>query len=386
MKLRPMIETVYPFQAGFIASTVPAALVIVLFYPAKYLLFILAVYYLYAVFLKLHNSYIVESVRISDKIKRVRVFPGEKAQLEFGLLNNGKLPVVQAKLNFSLDKSMTVSQKNQDVKSDFNLISQYISLPPKKSVSWEIEVIPQKRGIYHIKELELILYDWFNTSSIHYPAMKRLKHEILVYPELKPVAGIEELFKITQGSASANFSLYRDELSISGVKPYEGEGFRQIHWKATARSGELIAKRFQPVIQKGFTICLYLTAEKSFSYHPHMEEYISYTAFVCKYLSERRIPYELFINLNAQNEPIQLHLNEGDPHFSLCLETLAQLSEEGQLLTADYFNRFVKSHRFSNNITVWIGEAAANVQTGFVRTINKDGIIQGGEKRALSIG
>ncbi|PLT28529.1 DUF58 domain-containing protein [Peribacillus deserti] len=385
MKQRPIIETVYPFQAGFIATTVPICTAIVLFYPAKYILFILSVYYLYAVFLKIQNRYVVDSVRFIDEMKRIRVFPGEKTELKFGVVNTGKFPVVQAKMNFSLDKSLTMTGKSHEDKNDTNHISQYISLPPNKKISWAGEIVPIKRGVYHIEDMELILYDWFNTSSIHYPVIKRLKHEILVYPDLKPVAGIDELFKITQGTTAANFSLYKDELSISGVKPYEGEGFRQVHWKATARSGELIAKRYQPVIQKGFTLCLYLSAEQSYYFHPQMEEYISYTAFLCKFLSERKIPYELFINMNAQNEPIQIHLNEGDPHFAITLETLAQINEEGLLLTADYFNRFVKSHRASKNITVWIGEGSANGQSGLVRTITKDGIVQGGGNRALSI-
>ncbi|WP_026694956.1 DUF58 domain-containing protein [Peribacillus kribbensis] len=384
MKQQPEIQTVYPFQAGFIAATVPITLSVIWLFPSPPILFILTCYYLYAAVLKLYNNRIMRSVEMCYESRSVRLFPGEETQIRVGIVNKGKFPVSQAKLNLSLDRNLILSE-DQKTANDLNLISRYMILPQCKTVYWEGSVIPQKRGIYYMENVELILYDLFNSSSIHFPAIKRLKHEILVYPMFKPVAGVEELYKMAQGNSAAGYSLFRDELSISGIKAYEGEGFRQIHWKASARSGQMAAKRYQPVVQKGVTLCLYLTAEKAFYFHTHIEEFISYAAYLCRYFTERKMPYELFINLNGQNEPVHMYLNEGEEHFAGCLESLSLINEERRLLTKEYFNEYIQTKRASDNMTVWIGEKEGNLQKGSSKVVNKDGVIQEGEKRVLSI-
>ncbi|WP_409298314.1 DUF58 domain-containing protein [Peribacillus sp. SCS-26] len=383
MKQKPIIEHVYLFGSGAVMTTVPLAIFCALYFPIPMLLFVFSLYYVLVILLKLYNTYVLDKVHFVDDPKKIRMFPGEGANLAFTISNRGKLPIPQAKINFTISRSLVLNDSGKEG-GELNHLSQYLSLPPGKAVSWGREVTALHRGIYYIQDAEVILYDLFNLSSIHYPPVHRLRQELLVYPEIKPVAGIEEINKITQGSTAASFSLHKDELSIAGVKKYEAEGFRQIHWKASARSGELISKKYQPVIQKGFTLCLYLTAPASYYFHANMEDFISYTAFLCKFLSGKKIPYELFINISSQGEPIQIHLNEGSRHFLHCLETLAMISEEGQLLTQEYFNQFVSSKRASDNITIWIGEHSANRQGGYVRTVTKDGLLIGGGKHALS--
>ncbi len=54
------------------------------------------------------------------------------------------------------------------------------------------------------------------------------------------------------------FLFYNDETSIIGVKRYERESFRSIHWKASAKMQELQAKQYEPVKNYSWTICLSL--------------------------------------------------------------------------------------------------------------------------------
>jgi uncharacterized protein (DUF58 family) len=47
-----------------------------------------------------------------------------------------------------------------------------------------------------------------------------------------------------------------------GIRPYHPEdGFRRIHWPATARTGELQVKVFQPVTARVMVICLNVSTE-----------------------------------------------------------------------------------------------------------------------------
>jgi len=57
-------------------------------------------------------------------------------------------------------------------------------------------------------------------------------------------------------------SLFEDPSRFAGVRRFRrGDGLRRVHWRATARTGELQSKAFEPAVLGGALICLELGAD-----------------------------------------------------------------------------------------------------------------------------
>ncbi len=97
---------------------------------------------------------------------------------------------------------------------------------------------------------------------VHLPTIDKLHTEIIVYPH---VTGLQEIHQLVIGDYRTNFSYFHDESSIVGIKKYERESFRNIHWKASAKMQSLQAKQYETIKNYSWTISLYLSADRGFS-------------------------------------------------------------------------------------------------------------------------
>jgi uncharacterized protein (DUF58 family) len=80
---------------------------------------------------------------------------------------------------------------------------------------------------------------------------------LLVYPKLTPLLGYELESRRPIGDVRMTHRLYEDPTRIAGVRAYEaGDPLSRIHWRATARTGALHCKIYEPSTLSGATILL----------------------------------------------------------------------------------------------------------------------------------
>lgn len=240
--------------------------------------------------------------------------------------------------------------------------------------------------MFQIEQFECVLKDPFHLLTVHLPVFDKLKTEIIVYPSPKEVAGLQELQQLLTGSYRTNFSFYNDETSIIGVKRYERESFRSIHWKASAKMQALQAKQYEPVKNYSWTICLSLAADRGFGWKENVEDLISFTTYICQFATKHQIPFELFISVLAEGGPLLLPLNEGQTHYAKALEELARISDDSTLLPKQGFLHYVTRKRERSSTMIYIGlqkkELPLLSQPTFL--INNEGMVEKLENLALS--
>jgi uncharacterized protein (DUF58 family) len=79
----------------------------------------------------------------------------------------------------------------------------------------------------------------------------------MVYPKVVPLAGFGLSSKRPIGEVRMTYRLFEDPTRIGGVRPYErGDPLNRVHWRATARTGELHSKVYEPSTVIGATILL----------------------------------------------------------------------------------------------------------------------------------
>ncbi len=111
------------------------------------------------------------------------------------------------------------------------------------------------RGFFQIGPLVLETGDLFGLHR-RYRVLTE-PHFILVYPEVVPLEGYDIASRRPIGEVCLSHRLYEDPTRIAGVRHYEqGDPMRRIHWRATARTGTLHSKLYEPSTVSGATIVL----------------------------------------------------------------------------------------------------------------------------------
>ncbi|HMP59628.1 MAG TPA: DUF58 domain-containing protein [Gemmatales bacterium] len=82
-------------------------------------------------------------------------------------------------------------------------------------------------------------------------------HFLLVYPRLVPLLGYDLSSRRPVGEIRLTHRLFEDPTRIAGVREYQqGDPLNRVHWKATARTGVLHCKIYEPSTIAGGTILL----------------------------------------------------------------------------------------------------------------------------------
>ncbi len=80
---------------------------------------------------------------------------------------------------------------------------------------------------------------------------------LLAYPEVIPLVGFDIASRRPIGEVRMAHRLYEDPTRIAGVRAYQaGDPLNRIHWRATARTGQLHSKVYEPSTVAGATLVM----------------------------------------------------------------------------------------------------------------------------------
>jgi uncharacterized protein (DUF58 family) len=80
---------------------------------------------------------------------------------------------------------------------------------------------------------------------------------VMVYPEVMPLEGWDIASRRPVGEVRMGLRIFEDPTRVAGVRPYErGDPMKHIHWKTSARMGELHTRLHEPSTVAGATLLL----------------------------------------------------------------------------------------------------------------------------------
>ncbi len=199
------------------------------------------------------------------------LFETETVRVKLSIQNSGRTPAAQV---IAIEHCPLADPES--VARDMEIFIP--ALPVKESVSLAYESTIYRRGVHHFPDLGLESRAPFGLflrrRSLSIPTA------VLVYPELRRLNGLALLDR----QPSVQRSQPRPGLGteVIGIRPYRpGDSPRHIHWRSTARSGQLITKEFVDETQPGLTLALDL-----YPYHPAETE-------------SKEVPFEWMIKVAA---------------------------------------------------------------------------------------
>ncbi len=177
------------------------------------------------------------------------VFLGEKTRVKLSLVNPTRLPVAWLQIRESLPVEMHTSGP----------FHQVLHMGGKSQVDLEYTLDCRRRGLYTLGPLDIFSGDVLGVAKIQQLTVEPAL--LTVYPKIIPLSGVKIASRVPLGTLRSSQPLLEDPSRARGKRDYvAGDSQRRIDWKASAASGKLQVKLFEPSIALETMIFLNLNA------------------------------------------------------------------------------------------------------------------------------
>lgn len=179
-----------------------------------------------------------------------RAFVGDEVEVELTVRNDGWLPVPWLEASESLPVQLLAAPFER----------QAISLGPHESRRFSYRLACRRRGYYPLGPLSVQTGDLLGIErgGLTLGEAQRLT----IYPRVVPLRRLGLPTRSPLVALPTRSPLFEDPSRVMGVRDYRrGDSPRRMHWTATARSGRLMVKQYQPAIARETLICLDLNGE-----------------------------------------------------------------------------------------------------------------------------
>jgi uncharacterized protein (DUF58 family) len=204
----------------------------------------------------LSARYALSAVSYERSCDLQRMFPGDETDLVLRLSNRKILPLawlsVSDPVHYSIIRSSRDLQQllrfSGGVEIQQNLTNALVNraaVGPFQTLVRTYHVEAVQRGVYSLGPAEITSGDPFGL----FPRSKVIgdRLNITVYPRVYRPDDIDFPFREALGNILARRSLHEDPTLIAGSREYRpGDPLNRMHWKATARTGDLQVRLFDP--------------------------------------------------------------------------------------------------------------------------------------------
>jgi len=247
-------------------------------------------------------------------------FLGERIKIDLHVQNKGWLPVPWLELRETLPVALAGPNSFQSV----------INLGPRAEANFEYFVDARKRGYYPIGPLSISTGDILGLSESL--RAENLAEHLVVYPKIIPFTSIEIPSHSPQGTLRHTLPLFEDPTRVFGKRGYiSGDSLRRMDWKASASTGQLQVKLFEPSIVLETFVILNLNAE-DYYYRSRIdatELAIVIAASISNWIVSKKQIVGMMVNgrdpLAADGKPQFIPPRKGKHHLMRLLETLARV-------------------------------------------------------------
>lgn len=329
---------------------------------AVYALFYLTI--LIPIIAFLYTVYVYFRFRLYQEIGSHLVTKGEWNEYSFVIANEDYITYRNIKVNFLSDKSRIEAA---------NLITEYSLLPNEKE-RLETRIKCYYRGEYYVGVNSIEITDFFNLFTITYPMASKLKAYVL-----PRVVQIDQLSIAPPQNDVKNPLRFsndaQEELDTEMRKYNPGDSRKRIHWKASARMGELIARKYQyiPKAQTVIFMDLVKIKDEELKVVGYEDKIIESVLAIANYYAKRNIASHIIYDYEkitqtpiASNDDfnvfykacVTLRFISGLPVFDLINERINH-GEEGMFyvvvthfLTKELYLSALKVLSCQNNISI----------------------------------
>lgn len=290
--------------------------------------------FLAALTLRLYWDFCLSALIYTRRFSQERAFWGESVDVTLNAANLKPMPVTHLQVIDRTNQRVRVRDHEIEFSRDTNeyLFESLFSLGMYERVSRQYTLDCLSRGWHRMGPVELVASDpW---GLVARTSMIDNRQGVLVYPRMVPVRGFDIAARQPLGDVKPSTPIVEDPMRMSGVRPYvAGDAQKRIHWRATARTGQLQTRVYEPSATPVVAVFLDTQAFSSL-WTTHVSEdlelLIVATASMCRTLIRDRVQVGLYANAPVEGSTRSVRVPPGRKSGQLTrmLEKLATLTPE----------------------------------------------------------
>lgn len=222
------------FIIGLLTHQVPLLLISLLFVLARGVA-------------RLWERYCLSRIDFRRQLSAHCVFFGEEVELEVEIANRKPLPLSWIQIDDEVPADVTFLQTKAVASHKANraVLTNLLSLGWYHKVTRRYHMVCRQRGFFAFGPTRIRSGDLFGffSRSMELPDVEYL----MVYPRILPLERLGIVSNQPVGNKRIRRHIFQDPILTLGVREYHfGDSLKQIHWKSTARLGQLQTKIFEP--------------------------------------------------------------------------------------------------------------------------------------------
>jgi uncharacterized protein (DUF58 family) len=240
------------------------------------------------------------NVSYTRSLSQHHAFPDDTVEFWVEIINRKPLPLTSLRVvetvAAALDWGDTPLQYHE--KPSLRLVERTTSLRWYEAVRWRYQVRCPQRGAFAFGPTTLEAGDPFGFTTQELTVANPI--ELVVYPRLLPLAELGLAARHPFGDVRSRQWLFADPMRTIGTRDYQQDDpLKAVHWSATARSGRLQTRVYEPTTSLELLIFLDLD---TFTYYwegtdpTQVERAISAAATLAKVGLEERYGVGLIAN------------------------------------------------------------------------------------------
>lgn len=254
-----------------------------------------------------------------------RAFAGDDLTVALQVTNTGRLPVPYLEVRDHVSAQLTTTVPPEYV----------LSLGGRQTTSMAYTISCRNRGYHVLGPIEVQTGDPLSVDRRELPPVAA--QQLIVYPHIVPLRRLGLPTRSALIAIPGPASLLKDPGRIIGIRAYQpGDPPRSLHWGATARTGQLMVKQYQPAISRATVLCLDLD-RGAYPIHGRssIEQAIVAAASLANHIVTReQLPVGLVVAgsgpLAPESGRITLPPRKRREHLTAILEVLAGIEPSGE--------------------------------------------------------
>jgi uncharacterized protein (DUF58 family) len=284
---------------------------------------------------------ILSDVSYSRMVRPTHVFPGERAEAAWTLINNKPLPISWLRWRETLPRTRHAIRESDGLTypgvepplgfdGGDQVVDHVAALRSYDQIHHTQPIIANRRGYYRFLRAHCTASDVFGFFNVEREFDDDLA--LTVYPQVRVHDPIEPEIRGLLGDWRRRNSLLEDPIWYRGDRDYRStDPMRSIDWRASARTNNLQVKTFEPTTHPKLMIVVNLHAFERVSsgwITEHMEDVISMAASIASWASE--LGYEVGVHSNGalpgSHTPFRILPSAGNDQLFAILEYLARIT------------------------------------------------------------
>lgn len=279
----------------------------------------------------LYAKYWKKGLKVHLEFTQGAICEGELGELKEVVQNRKRLPLPFLQVDLQSHRSFQFVDQTNTAVSDQVYRRDIYSLLPYQQITRTLAFVGTKRGYYPCREVELV----GRTLFFEGPFVDKQPQDtaLYVYPKAIGAEQVEMACQEMLGEYQWEKKLFEDPFSFKGIRDYgPGDSFRQVNWKAFARTGELKVNVYEHTAMARAQILLNVRGDQIWTEEVLQEGGVRIAAAMAKQWIGMGVPVGIRTNGRdvCTGRQILVEPGAGPDHVTRILQALSRIDLIGQ--------------------------------------------------------